>query len=252
MTEQANKVQQHLAAFSDARRRGDRGAELRHLDAALELAPQDPQLLNARGMHHLQDQNWGEASDLFKRAAAADPGEPILWINLATARRALDDVPGERAALDRALAADRFQFTALFRKAELEQRAGTEGDAVLAWAAVIQVGRQITNPPQPVLDVIRQGETFMATHAGKLRDRYDALFGADRVSYPQLWGETRLLAGAQVALRLSHSQRPLPMSSPTRRPRLVPGRPGNRMTRTGPMMRFRSMCPTCRLWKPRS
>jgi hypothetical protein len=32
-----------------------------------------------------------------------------------------------------------------------------------------------------------------------------ALFGADRVSFPQLWGETRLLAGAQVALRLSHS-----------------------------------------------
>ena len=186
MTEQANKVQQPLAAFSDARRRGDRDAELRHLDAALDLAPQDPQLLNARGMHYLQDQNWGAASDLFKRAAAADPGEPILWINLATARRALDDVGGERAALDRALAADRFQFTALFRKAELEQRAGKEGDAVLAWAAVIQVGRQITNPPQPVLDVIRQGETFMATHAGKLRDRYDALFGADRAADPDM------------------------------------------------------------------
>jgi aspartyl/asparaginyl beta-hydroxylase (cupin superfamily) len=186
VTEQANKVQQHLAAFSDARRRGDRGAELRHLDAALALAPHDPQLLNARGMHHLQDQNWDAASDLFKQAAAADPGEPILWINLATARRALDDVPGERAALDRALAADRFQFTALFRKAELEQRAGTEGDAVLAWAAVIQVGRQISNPPQPVLDVIRQGEAFMATHAGKLSDRYDALFGADRAADPDM------------------------------------------------------------------
>lgn len=186
MTEQSTKVQQHLAAFADARRRGDRDAELRHLDAALALAPQDPQLLNARGMHHLQDGDWHQASDLFTQAAMLDPGEPILWINVATARRAMDDVVGEREALDRALANDRFQFTALLRKAELEQRAGKERDAVLAWGAVIQVGRQIANAPPPVIEAIRQGEAFMATHAGKLAARYDCLFGADRVADPDM------------------------------------------------------------------
>lgn len=186
MTEPSTKVQQHLAAFADARRRGDRGAELRHLDAALVLAPQDPQLLNARGMHHLQDGNWHQAADLFTQAATLDPGEPILWINVATARRAMADVVGERAALDRALANDRFQFTALLRKAELEQRAGKERDAVLAWSAVIQVGRQIANAPPPVIEAIRQGESFMASHAGKLATRYDGLFGADRGADPDM------------------------------------------------------------------
>lgn len=186
VTEQAREVQSHIAGITDARRRGDRDAEIRHLDAALALVPDEPQLLNARGMRHLQDSEWDAASAFFTRAAERDPKEPILWINLATARRSAGDVGGERMALERALANDRFQFTALLRKAELEERAGAEGDAVLAWSAVLQVGRQIPDAPPPVVEAIRHGEAFMAGHAGKLAGRYDSAFGSDRADDPDL------------------------------------------------------------------
>ncbi|MGB6105119.1 MAG: aspartyl/asparaginyl beta-hydroxylase domain-containing protein, partial [Pusillimonas sp.] len=186
MAEQDKEVQSHIAAIVDARRRGDRDAEIHHLDAALVLAPQDPQLLNTRGMRCLQDAEWDQAATFFLDAANRDPGEPALWVNLATARRAMGDVEGERAALERALANDRFHFIALLRKAELEERAGSEGDAVVSWSAVLQVGRQISDAPLPVLDAIRRGEAFMAHHARDLAERYDEAFGADRASNPDM------------------------------------------------------------------
>lgn len=152
----------------------------------MQLLPADPQLLNARGMRYLQDGDWEQASDYFVRASKQDPKEPILWINLATARRALEDVNGERAALEQALAIDRFQLTALIRKAELEERAGKEADAVLAWNAVILVGKQIANAPPPVLEAVRRGEAFMSRHASELAGRYDDVFGKDRAINPDL------------------------------------------------------------------
>lgn len=186
VTEPVEEVQSHIAAITEARRRGDREAEVRHLDAALSLMPDEPQLLNARGMAYLQAGAWDDAAAYFSRAAERDPGEPILWINLATARRALNDADGERAALDRALANDRFHLTALLRKAELEERAGKEADAVLAWNAVLQVARQIADAPEGVRDAIERGQAFMAQHARDLSDRYDQSFGVDRATDPDM------------------------------------------------------------------
>ena len=186
VTEPVEEVQSHIAAITEARRRGDREAEVRHLDAALSLRPDEPQLLNARGMAYLQAGAWDDAAAYFSRAAERDPGEPILWINLATARRALNDADGERAALDRALANDRFHLTALLRKAELEERAGKEADAVLAWNAVLQVARQIADAPEGVRDAIERGQAFMAQHARDLSDRYDQSFGVDRATDPDM------------------------------------------------------------------
>lgn len=186
VTEPVEEVQSHIAAITEARRRGDREAEARHLDAALSLLPDEPQLLNARGMAYLQAGAWDDAAAYFSRAAEHDPGEPILWINLATARRALNDADGERAALDRALANDRFHLTALLRKAELEERAGKEADAVLAWNAVLQVARQIADAPEGVRDAIERGQAFMAQHARDLSDRYDQSFGVDRATDPDM------------------------------------------------------------------
>ena len=186
VTEPVEEVQSHIAAITEARRRGDREAEVRHLDAALSLMPDEPQLLNARGMAYLQAGAWDDAAADFSRAAERDPGEPILWINLATARRALNDADGERAALDRALANDRFHLTALLRKAELEERAGKEADAVLAWNAVLQVARQIADAPEGVRDAIERGQAFMAQHARDLSDRYDQSFGVDRATDPDM------------------------------------------------------------------
>lgn len=186
MSDTIKEIQSHIAAIADARRRGDKDSELQHINSALALNPADPQLLNARGMHYLNAGAGDKASADFARAADINPKEPILWINLASASRVQNDGEGERAALDKALALDRFNFTALLRKAELEMRSGHEGAAVIAWNAVVQVGKQVRNAPPPVLDAVRRGEDFLAEHARILSDRYDQSFGAQRAADPDM------------------------------------------------------------------
>jgi aspartate beta-hydroxylase len=74
---------------------------------------------------------------LFRRAIAADPTAPDLWMNLAKAERERGNDAGERAALDGALAIDRRHFMALVRMAELLERLGDEAGAAMHWDGVL-------------------------------------------------------------------------------------------------------------------
>ena len=79
-----------------ARQRGDAAAERRSLDDALRLAPDHPQLLNARGMRAMADGDLTQALARFAAAAERDPGEPVLHINQATVHRMMGRDEEER------------------------------------------------------------------------------------------------------------------------------------------------------------
>jgi len=130
MSQNDPRLDTALAAAMAARQRGDAAGERSQLDEALALAPGDPRILNARGMRALGDGDHALARRCFEGAAAADPREPALWMNVATAVRGLGDDDGERAALDRVLEIDRLHFTAQLRGAELEERRGRMSAAV--------------------------------------------------------------------------------------------------------------------------
>jgi aspartyl/asparaginyl beta-hydroxylase (cupin superfamily) len=124
--------------------------------------------LNSAGMQALAGRNFAEAAALFERAAVADPDAPVLWVNLATARRALDDGVGEAAALARVLEIDQRHLTANIRLAELHERQGEPGRAVFRWNAVLAIAQALPERP-PALDpllarardyVERQGRAF--------------------------------------------------------------------------------------------
>ena len=110
MADAAMEIQKKLAAAVTARQGGRLEDELRLLDEALEIAPQDPIALNARGMRALNDDQAKEAADYFARAAEMEPEQPVLWMNLATAARAQGDPELERSALERTLDIDRLHF----------------------------------------------------------------------------------------------------------------------------------------------
>ena len=186
MATAAPEVQSRLAAAAAARQRGQAADELRLLDEAVALAPSDPRVLNARGARALTDGDAATATEYFGRAANADPGEPILWMNLASATRLAGDADRERAALERALEIDRFYFGALLRKAELEERVGNKREAVLAWSAVISVVNA-TTPRAPIMDdAVRRGQEFLAAQTSDLANRLDSEFGADRSQDPDM------------------------------------------------------------------
>ena len=168
-----------LTAAVAARRRGDSADELVQLEAALAAAPGHPQALNARGMRALADSDAALARDCFGAAAAADPGEPALWMNLATACRTLGDAEGEGAALDQALAIDRLHFTAQLRRAELDERLGRASKAAMGWSAVVQIAMGIANPSPGVIDAAERGRAYLAAHKAGLADALDAELAGD-------------------------------------------------------------------------
>ncbi len=181
-----SEIQSRLAAAAHARQRGAFEQERALLDQALAIDPADPQALNGRGLRALADGDCAKAGSLFKKAALADPGEPALWINLATAARAIGDAAGEREALDRVLAIDRYHLLGLLRKAELEERQGKAGDAAGCWNAFIQVATHQVDRPPMVDEAVARGLAFLASHTAALSSQLDSEFGRDRQSNPDL------------------------------------------------------------------
>ena len=167
-----------FAAAGAARQRGDAHEERRLLDEALAAAPGDPRILNAIGTHGLANGNPAGARTSFAAAAAADPSEATLWINLATANRMLADDEGERMALDRALDVDRRHFIANLRLAELHERQGHAREAAQAWSAVVQLAMMIDQPPPGVTDALDRGRAFLATHNAALDTALSDRLGA--------------------------------------------------------------------------
>ena len=180
------EIQECLIAAASARQRGELQEELRLLDQALSLNPNNPIALNARGMRALADRQPKEAGLLFAKATEAEPREPALWMNLATAARAQGDTDAERAALERALELDRFHFMALLRKAELEERCGRTREAVLGWNGVVQVATSIVDRPPLMDDALHRGQSYIAEQTAELAANLDREFGADRAADPDL------------------------------------------------------------------
>ncbi|MEH3157919.1 MAG: aspartyl/asparaginyl beta-hydroxylase domain-containing protein [Sphingomonas taxi] len=162
-----------------ARQRGDVSDERRLLDEALRLAPDHPHLHNARGMRALADDHLPQALTHFAAAAAADPGQPVLWINQATVHRRLGDDAAEQRALERALAIDRLHFTAQLRMAELHQRCGRSADAAQAWAGIVQMAAAMPDRSPAIDDALVRGQAFLAEHNDRLGRQIDAALGTD-------------------------------------------------------------------------
>lgn len=164
-------VQQRIAAAGQARQRGAPDEERRLLDEALVLAPDHPQVLNARGMRALADEDASTAARCFAAAAARDRDQPILRINLATAHRMAGDDAAERKALEQALAIDQRNLTAQLRLAELHERRAETVEAIRAWNAVVQLAALLPERSPAIADAVARGERFLAEQTRALGDR---------------------------------------------------------------------------------
>lgn len=155
-------VEQHVRGAMAARQQGDPARELELLEAALRLAPGNPLALNARGMRALADRDFTRAASCFEAAHAADPREPALLMNLATAWRGAGDAAAERRALEAVEALDQTHFTAQLRLAEWHERAG---DAVVAaeyWRHVLALAPADAELPAALQERVAHARQFVA------------------------------------------------------------------------------------------
>jgi aspartate beta-hydroxylase len=104
--------------------------KLKFVEQALEQAPQHPLVLNAAAGFLQRLGKSAQAREVYRRAVALDSDSKVLWLNLATACRALGDTQPEIQALDRALAIEPRYVAALLHKADLLERLGRPKAAV--------------------------------------------------------------------------------------------------------------------------
>lgn len=164
------EIQRALAAAREARRGNRAGEAAALLQSLIERAGEHPVALNMLGLTILAEGRHGEAATLFRRAIAADPNSPELWMNLARACREQGDDAPERQALEGALAIDQRHFMALVRLAELFERTGDASAAAERWAGVVALAGQMDERP-PALET-------MLDHARDLVERQRAGFAA--------------------------------------------------------------------------
>lgn len=165
-----SEFQRTLAEAKQARRAGRPEEADQLLRDLLARAGEHPMALNALGLTVLAQGGHDESAALFRRAIAADPGSPELWMNLARACREQGDDSGERQALEGALAVDQRHFMALVRLAELFERNGDPASAAERWSGVLALGAMLDDRP-PALEA-------MLEHAREVVARQRAGFAA--------------------------------------------------------------------------
>ena len=155
-------VSRQLAAAAAARAHGRTGEADALLAGVLRLAPGHPVASNALGLSALSGGDAAVAAEHFANATAADPGASALWMNLAKAKRLLRDDEGERAALQQALNLDQRDLMALIRMAELNERLGEHASAMRNWTGVLTLGRQISQRPAELDEILRHAGAYLA------------------------------------------------------------------------------------------
>jgi len=174
------RVEDLLRRAAIARQQGQPAAAAAHLEAVLRVDPANPQAHNALGMRSLERRDFTAAADHFVRAIAADPAAPPLWMNLASARRALADDDGEQEALLGALALDQRNIMATIRLAELHERRGEGPAAAERWANLIALGQMISDLPPGLADAIAHASDYVRRHQGAFAEAIDRGLDASR------------------------------------------------------------------------
>ena len=108
------------------------------------IAPHHPRALFHLGQHQLHRGDPMGARQLLEQAAAGDPRNPFIPLNLAAAFRAMGDNASEFAALNRALAIDPYFFPALLAKGMYFERIGKPRQAARTYKDVLTIA-----PPVP-------------------------------------------------------------------------------------------------------
>lgn len=147
-------------------------AEAQQLLARAEAqAPQHPLVLNARAIDLLQTGNAAQARELLERATRIDSRNPSLWMNLATAFRALDLRDEEGSALQSVLTIEPRHLLALLQKGDLLVRRGKPKAAAKVYYNALQTIPPGTRLPialrEPVtraVDAVRYNDAALATH----------------------------------------------------------------------------------------
>ncbi len=153
-----------LRKASQFRQAGRTTEAERLLGSLLERQPDQPQALNMLGLIALERGEFAKARLFFLDAARADPKEPALWMNVASAERGLRSDEGEQAALSQVLAIDQRNLMGQIRMAQLQQRLGKRHDAADSWGKVLALTAGLADIPLALTQTLEDARRFVTDH----------------------------------------------------------------------------------------
>jgi aspartyl/asparaginyl beta-hydroxylase (cupin superfamily) len=192
-------IQDHLGAGMRARQSGRMAEARRHFEAVLALDATQPIARNVLGLDALAGGDPNAAADHLIQACRGDPQAAELWLNLSTARRALDDSEAERASLERALSIDQRFLPALIRLAELHERLGQESPAAERWNAVLALAASLDQPSPELQQLLAHARDYVARRQQALGDALDDALASD-LAAASAREQRRVRAAADVML----------------------------------------------------
>jgi aspartyl/asparaginyl beta-hydroxylase (cupin superfamily) len=158
-----------------------RAAEADQLLARVaQLAPSHPAVLNELGVRMMQRGAAAPARELFQRATQADPGHPDLWSNLASSLHALNLLPEELEAIERALALEPRHLAALLQKGTLLEQRGDQHNAARTYRNALATVPAGVSPSETVREVIEHARAAVARDDAALAAAIEERFAAIR------------------------------------------------------------------------
>ncbi len=164
---------------------GQRDEAQRLLARAESISGNHPLVLNARAIEHLHTGNAAAARELLAKATQGEPRNPALWMNLATALRALGLRDEEEAALQTVLKLEPRHLLALLKKGELLEIRGKRKAAAQTFHHAIQSIPPNTRLPVALRDtlnhalqMVRDNDAALAGHVEASVREIRAGFGA--------------------------------------------------------------------------
>lgn len=179
------------------------------------LNTEDAKRLNGEAMSMLGRGLYTDAQVHLQKAINADPTHIATWINLASVRRALNDLHGAQDAVTAALKIDPRSFFALFLRGTILRQAGEDRLAAAAFKTSLSCAPRASQRDASTAQAIEQAEAFCkAMNAEKelyLRDKLSVFFGNANQSERS---RAEILLGNQVGTRKVYRQEPLVFDFP--------------------------------------
>jgi aspartyl/asparaginyl beta-hydroxylase (cupin superfamily) len=161
----------------------------------IEIAPENARALNALGNRVLAAGDATAACDYLRRAAAADPQAPPIWLNLSFALRAAGHDAEELAALDQALALDPYFVIALLHKAQWLERHDNPREATRSYRALLDAAPPLETLPPALRAMLEHGHDLVTHENESIAAKIAAETGGDRVVSQRLQHCFDILAG---------------------------------------------------------
>lgn len=143
----------------------------------------------------VEARDFAAAERILARVAADHPARGVVWFKLASARRALGNLPGALEAVSSALRADPLAFMPLLLKASLLDASGEHGEAAELYAAAVFHA--------PSEDKLPPGMRAQIAHA---RERHTALIAGREVELGQALAPALAEADAAERKRIARFQ----------------------------------------------